>query len=170
MLVHVSIILINYFVWSAFCRNRKYYVEFTPKKITRIPGYPDTHMNICLICEASFSHRTLCIKHLVTYRCTCTCTCTCIMYYVFHWWAQKNKKDYPPQKSFHRNDFEADLWPETWDFFGPKTVFKISLLNILLMGPGKMILQFVSSLRHSPRPVLFSYPFSFITSCIQLLK
>ena len=31
------------------------------------------------------------------------------MYHVFHWLAQRNR---------HRNDFEADLWPETGDFNG----------------------------------------------------
>ena len=53
------------------------------------------------------------------------------MYRVFHW--LENYKDEKNKKNF---DFEADLWPETGDFFG--LVYKVlsrSLIDdFLLLG------------------------------------
>ena len=38
-------------------------------------------------------------------------------YHIF-WWFAKKRKITPPKKVRHRTNFEADLWPETGDFFG----------------------------------------------------
>ena len=47
-----------------------------------------------------------------------TCSLRVYVYHVFHWFAKKKNYQKEEKKVHHHTDFEADLWPETRDFFG----------------------------------------------------
>ena len=59
----------------------------------------------------------------ISHGVTTSCLYLSSMYHIFYWLAKKQITPQILKKTCHRTDFEADLWPETRDFFWPNPLF-----------------------------------------------